>query len=148
MSKIFNNTTSLQEVLEVLQTKAAGENLDEGISTQSTLITEQEAKLAELAEILSNKATGSGDNGSPTISVTISADMCLNGAFYFDENSMLQNVPIGIETVDALNGIVFTKTPAEIIFASGNYILSAEGANGVHAVRFLEDGGTASISME
>ena len=73
--------------------------------------------------------------------------MCLNGAFYFDKSGMVQNVPIGIETVDALNGIVFTRMPTETISASGNYIISANGASGVHAVKFLEDGGTASVSM-
>jgi hypothetical protein len=105
MSNILNNTTSLQEVLEVLQTKAAGENLDEEISTQSTLITEQDAKLAELAEILSNKAAATPTLQNKTVTPTsatqnIIADSGYDGLSRVtvngDENLVAENIKSGV----------------------------------------------------
>jgi hypothetical protein len=89
------------------------------------------------------EAGGSG-GGSSMISVTISDTAIMNGAYYFDENNIVQQVVAETKTVNALSGIVFTKTPMELIIASGNYILSNGALN---AVRFLEDGGTATITM-
>lgn len=43
-----------------------GEDLDAELATQDTLLTEQKAKIAELAEILSSKAAASSDAGEWT----------------------------------------------------------------------------------
>jgi hypothetical protein len=47
------------------------ENLDEEISTQTTLISEQDDKIAELADILSSKTSGSNSPSIETTSVII-----------------------------------------------------------------------------
>lgn len=140
---IKTNTASLQNLLDAVNNLPEAENLDSEISTQTTLISEQGAKIAELAEILSSKASGGASN-VPMVSVTITDEVGMNGAYYFDENSTLQNVVETTTTVRALCGIVFTRTPSESITVSGNYILSNELIN---AVRFLEDGGTVTVGF-
>ncbi len=52
---IKQNITSLQNLLEQVNSLPEVENLDTEISTQSTLLSEQDAKIAELAEILAGK---------------------------------------------------------------------------------------------
>jgi hypothetical protein len=88
---------------------------------------------------------GGSSGGSSMVSVTIVVNMdSMDGAYYFDENSMIQKAELGTKTVNALNGIIFTRVPMDTISASGSYTASNIGA--VSAVRFLEDGGTAFIA--
>jgi hypothetical protein len=77
-SQLQSNNTDLQTVLQTLQTKAAGENLDSELNTQSTLLLEQDTKIAELAEVLANKA-GGGSVSYDTCTVKIDT---LNGTLY------------------------------------------------------------------
>ena len=71
---IKNNTTSLQSLLDTINnlpeaSTTPSENLDEEISTQETLISEQNIKIAELAEVLANKSSGSY-NSTSTIQIS------------------------------------------------------------------------------
>lgn len=59
---IKNNTTSLQSLLEAVNALPEAENLDTEISTQTTLLSEQDTKIAQLAEILASKASGSSSS--------------------------------------------------------------------------------------
>lgn len=139
------NITNLQEILDKVNTLPSAENLEDELNSQSALISEQNTKIAELAQVLAGKA-GSYENsgGSSTISVTIIDDACVNGGYYIDENNKVKRVVCTTKTVNALGGIVFARSPMETIVASGNYILSSE--SGVSMAVFLEDGGTATIT--
>lgn len=58
---IKQNITSLQNLLEAvnnLPEATTQENLDAEISTQATLLSEQDAKITELAQVLASKASG------------------------------------------------------------------------------------------
>lgn len=71
---IKTNTTSLQDLLESVNALPEAENLDTEISTQSTLLSEQDAKIAELAQVLTGKAGGNGDTSIKTCTVTVESD--------------------------------------------------------------------------
>lgn len=86
---ILNNTTALQNEQTELQSLLAsvnalpeGENLDAEISAQETLISEQDAKITELAEILSSKASVS----YPTLSNPATAENLQEGYQLIDES--------------------------------------------------------------
>lgn len=100
---IKNNTTSLQSVLEALSNKTAGENLDEEISAQETLISEQDAKIAELAEILSSKASVS----YPTLSNPATAENLQEGYQLINGNG---NVITGTHTCSGGSADTYTGT--------------------------------------
>lgn len=70
---IKNNTTSLQSLLEMVNSLPEAENLDTEILTQTTLLSEQDAKIAELAQVLAGKAGGGGGSNSGNIE-TITVD--------------------------------------------------------------------------
>lgn len=59
---ILSNTNLLNSLLEQANSLPDVENLDEEISAQSELISEQDAKIAELAEVLAGKAGGSNND--------------------------------------------------------------------------------------
>lgn len=71
---IKNNTTSLQDLLDKVNALPEAENLDTEISTQSTLLSEQDAKIAELAQVLAGKA-GGGSGGTPIETCTVTVNM-------------------------------------------------------------------------
>ena len=50
------NITNLQEILDKVNTLPSAENLENELNSQSALISEQSAKIAELADVLANKA--------------------------------------------------------------------------------------------
>jgi hypothetical protein len=62
---IKQNITSLQNLLEqvnALPDAGVAENLDAELNTQTTLLSEQDAKIAELAQVLAGKAGGGSCN--------------------------------------------------------------------------------------
>jgi hypothetical protein len=76
-SKLQLNNTTLQTILNKineLPEESGGIDIDEELITQETLLSDQDAKLAELAEILSNKASASP--GLQTCNVTITSVHC------------------------------------------------------------------------
>ena len=62
---IKNNTTLLQNILEAVNTLPEAENLDTELNAQNNLISEQDAKIAELAQVLADKAGGGSEQ--PTL---------------------------------------------------------------------------------
>lgn len=66
------NITNLQEVLNKVNTLPSAENLEGELNSQSALISEQNTKIAELADILANKA--SGGSTLKTCMVTVNID--------------------------------------------------------------------------
>lgn len=89
------NITNLQEVLNKVNTLPTAENLEDELDFQSILISEQNAKIAELANILANKAGGSSgqDIKYDTCTIYLSPD---GGALFgycvtcFDGKKVLQ----------------------------------------------------------
>lgn len=86
---IKTNTTSLQNLLEQVNAlPEVGsvelpevENLDTEISTQSTLLLEQDAKIAELAQVLAGKASSS-ENNFKTAKITIQSSSRIISVVY------------------------------------------------------------------
>lgn len=75
---IKTNTISLQNLLDAvnaLPEASNSENLDVEISTQATLLSEQDAKIAELAEILASKASGGSGDGYAEIDGLITGEI-------------------------------------------------------------------------
>lgn len=68
------NITNLQEILDKVNALPRAENLEHELNSQSALISEQSIKIAELTEILANKAGGSNGNVK-TCTVTIETDI-------------------------------------------------------------------------
>lgn len=66
------NITNLQEVLNKVNTLPSAENLEDELNSQSALILEQNAKIAELADILADKASGSSGQDIKYDTCTIS----------------------------------------------------------------------------
>lgn len=128
-SPLKQNTTTIQELLNTINTLPTAENLGAELSTQSSLISEQDAKIAELAQVLAGKV-GSGSN---TVKITVSVDGY--GAVYgFDGNGNPLSATSG--TYDFLAGIVVASMYYTF---SGNYVKS----NGtMNLYRFLSDGGS------
>ena len=58
-SPLKQNTTTIQELLDAINNLPEAENLDTELSTQAILLSEQDAKIAELAQVLAGKASGS-----------------------------------------------------------------------------------------
>lgn len=116
---IKTNTASLQNLLDAvnnLPDAGVAENLDAEMSTQSTLLSEQDAKIAQLAEILSGKASGSGSSGggveleSVSVEVPGAADP-MSMIYYVDNTITLcikEIAPRGVYTV--LKGSILITT--------------------------------------
>lgn len=93
MSNLNNNTAKLEALLatvNALPDAGVQENLNNEISTQTALLADQGAKIAELTEILSNKASGgnaSGGNGfednTDTCDIQITSDYFIGGIGYY-----------------------------------------------------------------
>lgn len=119
-SQLYSNTTDLQEVLQILQTKATGasngENLDVEISTQATLLSEQDAKIAELAQVLAGKASSS-ENNFKTAEITIQSS-----------NRIISVVYTGIENM--------TPTARYSYVAGGSVVITA--LQGTSIIVFVE----------
>jgi hypothetical protein len=64
-SLLQQNSVNLQEILNTVNALPEEENLGAELSTQSNLILEQDAKIAELAQILAGKAGGGSEQ--PTL---------------------------------------------------------------------------------
>lgn len=68
---IKNNTALLNSLLEQANNLPNKENLDEELTTQNALLSEQDAKIAELAEVLAGKASGGGESPIETCKLTV-----------------------------------------------------------------------------
>lgn len=92
MSQLQNNTLELQNILETINNlpnnSSSSENLDAEISTQQTLIAEQDAKIAELAQVLVSKA-GSSENNFKTAEITIQSSSRIISVVYTGIENMV-----------------------------------------------------------
>ena len=137
---ILNNTTALQNEQTELQNLLAsvnalpeagsgGENLDAEISAQETLISEQDAKITELAEILSSKASVS----YPTLSNPATAENLQEGYQLIDESG---NVVTGTHVCSGGSAETCTVTiagmPEVDIMYYSNGSEFVEHSNGVY----------------
>ena len=91
MSKLFNNTTSLNEVLEAIQNKAAGggEDVTAEVTEYTNKIASLESAVASLETELANKASGgSGDIETCNLMIDFSAKVnsAAIGCDIIDEN--------------------------------------------------------------
>lgn len=124
---------TIGEIISGINGIEGGENLDAEISSQNAIIAEQDAKIAELAEVLAGKASGSG-GGNNTVKVTIVGDGL---ACYLDENKAVQCPADGeMVTANVFGGAIFATTIYDI---SGNYMR----INQLGAI-FFNDGGYVS----
>lgn len=89
-SPLKQNTTTIQELLNTINSLPEAENLDTEISTQSTLLSEQDAKIAELAQVLAGKAGGSSGTNVETYTGTVSNNWHLGetATVYYTDSSM------------------------------------------------------------
>jgi hypothetical protein len=69
MSKLFNNTTSLNEILEAIQNKAAGGDLTSEVEEYTSKITELETAITALENELQGKASGGGGMKTCTLKI-------------------------------------------------------------------------------
>lgn len=159
-SQLQSNNTDLQGVLELLQTKAVGENLNEEISTQTALLLEQDAKIAELAEILTSKASGSDSSDSiQTCTVTLTAFnyIGLIGYTVYENNSIVtystDSATIGSNTIIMNNVICGSAIFFENSYPFNGYDCSG-GASLIKAIGSMailmapqEQGANATISI-
>lgn len=107
------NITNLQEILDKvnnLPSSEPQENLEEELNTQSALISEQNAKIAELAEVLANKASGSSGQDIKYDTCTVSINP-LGGKLFgycfncFDGEKVLQKYDF---SNDDLGSVIIT----------------------------------------
>ncbi len=78
------NITNLQEILDKVNTLPSAENLENELNSQSILISEQNAKIAELANVLANKAGGGSGKDIETCTCTIYLESpTMNTTFYY-----------------------------------------------------------------
>ena len=78
-SPLKQNTTTIQEILNTINSLPSVEDLNEELETQSNLLSEQDAKIAELAEILANKAAGGSGVELPELTNEGSASELFSG---------------------------------------------------------------------
>lgn len=106
---IKNNTASLQDLLDKVNALPEAENLDAELDTQSTLLSEQDAKIAELAQVLAGKV-GGGSTSYDTCTVVINTitsahQYCFtcfeNGEIVYKQQASDSSIssPIAIEKV-------------------------------------------------
>lgn len=136
LQSILNTINALPDAGE------AGENLDEEITTQTTLLSEQDAKIAELAEVLAGKAAGSGGT-SNTIKVTVQNNY--GGVVnYWDAEGISKEVNGGTtQTVDVLHGTLYYPSAEVGSICNGDYVIGT--LIGAKIIIFLSDGGTLQI---
>lgn len=104
------NITNLQEVLNKVNTLPTAENLEDELDSQSILISEQNAKIAELTEVLANKASGSSGQDIKYDTCTVSINP-LSGKLFgycfncFDGEKVLQKYDF---SNDDLGSVIIT----------------------------------------
>ena len=128
-SPLKQNTTTIQELLNTINSLPNAENLDTELDTQATLLSEQDAKIAELAEILAGKASGgSGSSSYDTCTISITVEhgwlygycaTCFDGEDITYKYNFLSSNLGNITITDVICG-----SPLSIIYRIGEgYIL-------------------------
>lgn len=132
MSQLQTNLTNLQAILNNINNlpETGTENLDTEISTQSTLLSEQEAKIAELAQVLAGKA--GGENGNLNV-----ANIIVNASY----GTTFRYVgPDGLATLSG----AFGNSTIQVIIPSICFIKSSNnGAAGF--INYSTSGGCSTL---
>lgn len=95
------NITNLQEILDKVNTLPSAENLENELNSQSALISEQNAKIAELANVLANKA-GNKNTKYDTCTISIKP---ISGSLFgycmtcFDDEKVVQKYNFSISNL-------------------------------------------------
>lgn len=115
---ISNNTTKLQSLIDKInslpEAGSGGENLDEEISAQETLISEQDTKIAELIEKVKNKASVT----YPTLSNPASAENLQEGYQLIDDNG---NIVTGTHVCPSGGGNVSEVGTCTVSFVNSEF---------------------------
>lgn len=130
------NITNLQEILDKVNTlPSAGENLESELDSQSILISEQNAKIAELADVLANKASGGNIKyDTCTISINLRAGTlfgycmtCFDGEKILQKYNFSTNNLGSITVTDVICGstfsIIWDTTNGEISTNTSNLVM-------------------------
>lgn len=145
MSKLLTNTTDLQEVLEVLQNKAAGgggEDVTSETSAYTSKLATLESSVLALKTELQNKASGGSGSGSTPATVTL--DGTLDGFFlrvvyedpegnihdYFDE--------LGLGEIEFPT--TFTTTVGSWVYIIWDISYGVLNTTGARPIHILDDG--------
>lgn len=140
-SPLKQNTTTIQELLDTINSLPTAETLDTELNAQSNLISEQDAKIAELAQVLAGKA--GGDSKVKMIEVTHQSSSISSGVYCFNSSYELVNVAIG-STVSALGGIIIYTGGNMLQVISGNYTAYLEFSM-IQIIKFHANGGTFRV---
>lgn len=101
--RILSGTTDLMG-LDAMKTNVADANIE--LNTQSNLISEQDAKIAELAQVLAGKAGGGGM--SFPYKVTVNANLSVASSIFYNNDSMevivVISSPVGHVTYSVIGG--------------------------------------------
>ena len=85
-SLLQRNTATIQSLINKINTlpedtsSSSSENLDDEISAQTILLSEQEAKITELAEVLADKASGNSGDSPNSCDVSLKAHLMYGDA--------------------------------------------------------------------
>lgn len=134
-SPLKQNTTTIQELLNTINSlPEAGtqENLDAELATQSNIISEQDAKIAELAEILAGKAGGGSSGNVETIEVEIDSLNWDGIVWYTDTNYQFNSLNINAPETKIINCI--KNSP--VIFSGYGFLSSIEAS---FLIGYMED---------
>lgn len=140
-SPLKQNTTTIQELLDTINNLPEAENLDTELNAQSTLLSEQDAKITELAQVLAGKA--GGDSKVKMIEVTHASSSISSGVYCFNSSYELVNVAIG-STVSALGGIIIYAGSYTLQAISENYTVYLKSSM-TQIIKFHANGGTFHV---
>lgn len=133
---IKNNTTIIQDLLEQVNSLPEAESLDTEILTQSTLLSEQDAKIAELAQVLAGKASNS-ENNFKTAEITIqSPSQTIISVVYTDVENM---VPTAKYLYVAGESIVITALQGTSIIVCASSVMDVTTSGAVRTLKRNND---------
>lgn len=152
------NITNLQEILNKVNTLPSAENLEDELNSQSTLIAEQNAKIAELAEALANKQASVKKYDTCTIGITsIGGKLlgycatCFDGENVVYKYNFSSNNLGNITITDVICGSVFSviqeATKGEIITTDGLAVIHSISDKGSMFIAPATPGVSAMIQI-
>ena len=117
----------------------SAENLDAEISAQNTLISEQDAKIGQLAEILEGKAGGGGEGSGGNVEITINSSSArLVGYIDADTRQSINNTSQNGNTIKPLYGAIIVYGGA--VASTTCEYFSCTCRNGYYMHIFLSSG--------
>lgn len=124
------NITNLQEVLNKVNTLPSAENLEDELNSQSALISEQNAKIAELADILANKASGGSTLKTCMVTVNIDESYAILGV------RVENGIPVPFYSEDILKDRTWETVCGSIVAVSSQWLVGYDCTNAT----FIKEG--------